>query len=133
MMWNRSKLMAAILLVAVFAAGAVTGGAVSSALADRPHERDKKRDRPSYVERLDRQLSLRPEQRRAIQEIVDDYQEAMKGLWGEVRPRFQAIRLDVRERIAGTLDSAQAETYRALIARSDSLHAARERGTHENR
>lgn len=126
-MLNRSKLTAIILLVAVFAAGAVVGGAASAALADRGND-DRKRDRPSYVERLDREIGLRPGQRDTIQKIVDDYDAAMSRVWREVRPRFDTVRYDIRGRIAAALDSAQAEQYRRLIARTDSIRAHRERG-----
>lgn len=126
-MLNRSKLTAILLLVAVFAAGAVVGGAASAALADRG-DKDRRRERPSYVERLDREIGLRPGQRDTIQEIVDAYDVAMSRVWHEVRPRFDTIRHDVRARIAAALDSAQAEEYRALIVRTDSMRARRERG-----
>lgn len=127
-MLNRSKLYAAGLLFAVFAAGAAIGGAASAALADRRDSDREKRERPSYVDRLDRDIGLRPPQRDTIQRIVDDYDAAMHEVWREIRPRFDAIRRDIRGRIMDAMDSAQAEQYRALIARSDSVRAARERG-----
>ena len=127
-MLNRSKLYAAGLLFAVFAAGIAVGGAASAALADRRESDREKNERPSYVDRLDRDIGLRPAQRDTIQGIVDDYDAAMHGVWREIRPRFEAIRRDIRARIIATMDSAQAEQYRVLIARSDSVRAARERG-----
>lgn len=125
-MLSRSKLTAILLLVAVFAAGAVVGGAASAALADRG-DRDRRRERPSYVDRLDREIGLRPGQRDTIQEIVNAYDVAMNEVWREVRPRFEAVRQDVRGRIAAALDSAQTVQYRALIARTDSIRAHRDR------
>ena len=132
-MLNRSKLYAAALLLAVFAAGIAVGGAATAALADRRDADREKRARPSYVDRLDRDVGLRPAQRDTIQRIVDDYDAAMQEVWQEIRPRFETIRQDIRSRIISVLDSAQAEQYRALIARSDSVRAARERGDSAHR
>lgn len=134
-MLNRSKLWAAGLLFAAFAAGAAVGGATSAAWGDgdrdvnrnRPGERDSGRHR-SYSERLQTALDLTPAQREAIDTIVALRQAETHALWQAVGPRFEALREGVRDQIVAILDEEQQEKYRELIARS---HRNREgeRGT----
>lgn len=137
---NRSKVLAVILLVGVFAAGAAMGAAVSAALGDREiHDR---RDRPdqrretrhdrSYLDWLEEELALTPAQRDTVKRILQGYQGAMNEMWTEIRPRMDTIRLRVRAQILPVLDSAQQDRYRALVARSDSGRRG-ERGREERR
>jgi hypothetical protein len=135
-MLNRSKLYAFALLVVVFAAGAVAGGAVSAAWGDRARGRDRttteRRDDRSYVGRLQRDLALTPAQRDSAERIVASYQGAMHEIWSEMRPRMDTIRTEIRTQIMAVLDSTQQETYRAMIARSDSARGTRApEGRHE--
>jgi uncharacterized membrane protein len=129
-MLNRSKLLAAVLLVAVFAAGAAVGAAVfaeRSDQADGRRPRDaasgERRERPrerSYIGWLEAELALSPAQRDTVSRILDGYQGAMSEIWSEVRPRMDSIRTRIRGQILLVLDSAQQDRYRVLTARSDS-------------
>jgi len=76
-MLNRSKLWAAVLLIAVFAAGVTVGGAAFSTwgprdgAGDRSWERgDDRGRRPSYAERLETDLALTAEQREMVDTIL---------------------------------------------------------------
>jgi hypothetical protein len=128
-MLHRSKLYAAGLLAAVFAAGIAVGTGVSAAASDRhePEAPDRTRgERESYSVRLARELMLTPVQQESVDRILDGYQDSMAVLWGEMRPRMDAVRASIRTDIAALLDTAQLGRYQAHIHRSDSTRAARD-------
>lgn len=122
---NKPKLVATGFLVGAFVTGAIVGGA-ATAMADRNPDRDK-RPRVSYLERLDREVELRPEQRATIDTIVEDYNERVHDLWAKVRPESDQIRAETRAAIAGVLDPEQQPAYDAMNARIDSVRAERKR------
>ncbi|MCH7874059.1 MAG: periplasmic heavy metal sensor [Gemmatimonadetes bacterium] len=129
-MLNRSKLYAVGLLLGVFTAGLVVGGAVSAAWGDRGAAESTARDRdrhPSYTDRLQQELDLTQDQRDSVERILAGYQSAMRELWTELRPRMDTIRTEVRSHIMSLLDDAQRGAYRARNARVDSIRAARDR------
>lgn len=135
-MLHRSKLYAAGLLAAVFAAGIAVGTGVSAAASDRrePEPRGERGgERESYATRLARELTLTPAQRDSVDRIVDGYQDSMSVFWSEMRPRMDAVRASIRSDIAALLDTAQLARYRAYIERSDSVRAAREAAREEEK
>lgn len=127
-MLHRSKLYAAGLLVAVFAAGIAVGAGVSAAATDRrPDSRERRTsERPSYADRLERELALSPVQRDSVDQIIAAYEDSMSAMWTELRPRMDALRTAIRQNVAGLLDSTQQESYRVYMHRTDSVRAARE-------
>lgn len=138
-MLNRSKLWAAGLLAAAFVAGTAVGAAVTAtwdrrdaAAESRRHERDDRGRQGGYAERLEASLGLTPEQRLAVDSILDRQQTAMRSLWAEYSPKFDELRQDVRNQIMEILDDEQQKTYRELIARSD-RRRERESGTNDRR
>jgi Spy/CpxP family protein refolding chaperone len=125
-MLNRSKLWAAGLLFAVFAAGSAVGGAASAAWGvgddlddSRRHERDGRSRRGGYADRLEQDLGLSAAQRAKVDSILERQQAEMRALWEEYRPRFDTLRLEVRNQIMEILDEEQKDEYRELIDRSD--------------
>ena len=120
-MLNKSKLWALALLLAAFVAGAAVGAGAHAAA-----EGNRRGPRPSYVDRLARELSLTAPQRESVQQILDHYDTSMHELWREVRPRMDTIRLDIRMRISGVLTVDQRPIYDSLTQRWDSVRAARE-------
>lgn len=125
-MLNKSKLWALALLLATFAAGAATGGAVSAALGDATDGARRDGRRLSYAERLQHELSLSAAQRESLDTIMERRKSAMQDLWREVAPGFDSLRTQIRAEITELLDTAQQEQFQALIAHSDSVRAARE-------
>jgi hypothetical protein len=127
-MLHRSKLYAAGLLVATFAAGIAVGTGVSAAARGRPRPDNgrERRVRESYADRLGRELQLTSAQRDSVTRIVDFYQDSMAAMWASVQPRADSIRSAIRQTIHGLLDAEQQERYRAYIERTDSARAARE-------
>jgi len=127
-MLHRSKLYAAGLLVATFAAGVAVGTGVSAAASDGPRDGNgrERRARETYAERLGRELQLTPVQRDSVARIVAGYQDSMTAMWQALQPRTDSIRTAIRLNISSLLDSAQQERYRAYIHRTDSARAERE-------
>lgn len=128
-MLNRSKLVAAALLVGVFVTGAAVGAAVSVARGDNEREaRGTSAGRRSYAGRLQAELMLSAEQRDSVAAILARREEQMHIIWEGVRPRFDSLRTAIRGEIMALLTDDQRELYRALIERSDSARALRRNG-----
>jgi hypothetical protein len=128
MLMNRSKVLAVVLLVAVFVAGGAVGFVLSGTVRARPTAEPGHRDRratTSYADRLQRDLNLSPAQHDTVERIVTSYQGHMDRIWAEVRPRMDSLRDDIRAQLMTVLDSTQQVRFRAIIARSDSVRAAR--------
>ena len=125
-MLNRSKLVAAVLLIGAFVAGAVVGGAASAAWG--AHERgasSESRRRTSYAERLQVELALSAGQRDSVNAILARREAQMEVIWREIRPRFDSLRAAIRGEIMALLLDEQRTRYQELIDRSDSLRALR--------
>ncbi len=128
-MLNRSKLLAAGLLVGTFITGAAVGGALSAAWGDgdRGTPREPARHH-GYAERLQAELALSTEQRDSVAAILTRREEQMHAIWQGVRPRFDSLRTAIRGEIMALLNDEQQGKYQALIERSDSLRALRRNG-----
>ena len=132
-MFNKSKALAVALLVATFVLGAGVGGAAWAALQDDPGppmRRD--RERPSFAERLERDLRLTPAQRESVDVILDRQQAAMRTIWSEVAPRYDSLRAQIQSDINAVLNEEQRAELQRLEARADSARRHREgRGENE--
>ena len=125
---TKSKLSAVVLLLAAFVLGALTGGA-ALALADRGSEAGPKRgDRTSFIERLDRDLELSPEQRQSIELILERHRPRMDSLWREVAPRFETLRAEVRSEFTALLTPEQQVKHEEMMKRRSERH--RQNGRH---
>ena len=125
---NRSKTMAAGLLLAVFVAGLAVGGG-ATALTDfengesRPEE--ERGERRSYVERLQERLGLTDEQAASVGNILEGRRDAFHTLSEDLRPQYDAIRTAARQDILAQLDDEQRQALEEMIRHSDSVRAAR--------
>ena len=122
----RTRLAPIMLLVATFALGAFVGGAATS-LADRSSHRHA---RPSFIDRISKDLNLTTAQRDSVQAVLDRHQPAMDSLWQRMRPEFESERQLIRNDINALLTPEQQAKYAALIQRLDSLRRA---GSDRNR
>ena len=120
----RSRLAPIMLLVATFALGAFVGGAATSFADRRSHARAHDRPRPSFVERLTKELDLTASERDSIQAVFDRHQPAMDSLWQRMRPEFESERQLIRNEVTALLTPEQQAKYAALIQRLDSLRRA---------
>jgi len=126
---NRSKLAAGGLLSAMFISGIIVGGTGSAALADREEDDEPRPARRPYVEVLQENLGLVTAQRDTIEVLLDGFNTAYREAWRELQDeearRIHEIRQNWRGEILRVLDDGQADTYRQMLARSDSIRADR--------
>jgi len=128
-MLKRSKALAASLLGATFLLGIAVGAVAMAAWDDDDGDRpSRSRERVSYSERLAEQLNLTPVQQESVTVILERRQEAMHGMWQQMHPRFDSLRVQIRNEILAVLDEEQQAAYQRLISRSDSA-----RGDHGRR
>ena len=114
---TKSKLSAVALLIAAFVLGTLTGGA-ALALADRGSDAGPRHgDRVSFIERLDRDLELSPEQRQSIELVLERHRPRMDSLWREVAPRFETLRAEVRSELHAILTPEQQVKYQEMMKR----------------
>ena len=115
---------AALVIVAVIIGSALAGAAVDHAIVLRNPRRFQATffmdgteaatsRRTDMLERLTDQLSLRPDQRAAIDSIMRRTDSVLRDLRLEVQPRVQQALDDSRRQIEGQLDSAQRATFNA--------------------
>ena len=138
--WSR-KLWATGLLLAAFAAGIGVGSVGGAALGlgrswradggerhgDRDRSPGRSRQETSYLDRLERELTLRPEQRDSVKAILKRYDEPMREIWRRERQQVDSMRAQVRTEIVSLLDERQQEKFKLMNQRVDSLRALRER------
>ncbi|HET7042098.1 MAG TPA: periplasmic heavy metal sensor [Gemmatimonadales bacterium] len=111
---------AAVLLAAVFLAGALLGGAVAPML--RPM--GPTRDPGGMLTHMTKDLGLSPAQQDSIRAILERYRPAMDSAWNEVRPRIETVRARIRSDIAAQLTPEQHAKYDAMMKRHDEAHQA---------
>jgi hypothetical protein len=82
------------------------------------------------VNRLTRELELRPEQRQQVEGVLKEAGQEFGRLRDEMSPRFRELRARVRDRIQAVLDSGQRGKFESLAQewerRADRWHG---RGT----
>lgn len=121
---SRSKV--AFLLFFVFAAGAAAGVAAdrlqllpgAARAEETPSRSDRTRDRErrqTIIERFADDLGLTAEQRRHIDEILEDFRGDVKTMREEFDPRWRALLDTTRTRIEAVLTPEQVTRYRALL------------------
>jgi len=138
-MLNRSRLWAVILLLAVFAAGLAIGGPTWDMLTDheprgstRPESTEQRdREHRDYTDHLQEALSLKPDQRAAVDSILDASQSEMRDVWRHMRSRIDTLRQQVSNEIMQLLDEEQKTKYNEMLARSN-RRGDRERAPRNN-
>lgn len=115
---RRSRLGATLLLVGVFIAGAVAGGAAGAThffgLRRGP------RGPGGFVQYLAGELKLSPAQQDSVRAILRRHSGQFDSVWADMRPRFETLQQAVRSEIAAQLDGAQREKYDDLNRREQS-------------
>lgn len=116
---TRWKVIFAALII--FVAGGVTGGAIVRAF---PRTQPKKvtgqpapfngDHRRNYLQRLDKEVQLTPEQRAKIEKILADGQERMKKLWEPVAPKAKDEYKRTRQEISEILTPEQREKMKNM-------------------
>ncbi len=116
---GNTKLKVWLVLVVVFALGAITGAALtglyrSRAGADRPEKAMHER-----FEKMRSELNLTDEQTKSISAILDETRNEYRGLRAELRPRFEEPRQKARTKIRALLTPEQQQKFDALVAQQD--------------
>ncbi|HVT44458.1 MAG TPA: hypothetical protein VMT00_08710 [Thermoanaerobaculia bacterium] len=118
---RKNTLVAIALLVATFAAGALSG-----IVADRLVLFRQQRLLPKYgmrvvssrvVDRLDRELRLSADQRREIEAILERHQAAIEDVWSAMQPSVRRQIEAANREIEATLTEGQRPRYRELRQR----------------
>lgn len=113
-----SRLGAGLLLVAVFVAGAIAGGAFEAAHLLGPRRPPRGPD--GFVRHLADELSLSTPQQDSVRAILQRHKPQMDSAWAEMRPRVETLRETIRSEIAAQLDSAQRVKFDDLNRRDAS-------------
>ena len=131
---DRARLLAVAILLAVFAAGAFAGAALTVALGDRGGRRLVKHEEhvlrgpgafPGDPEGvvfmrskmpLDEPLGLTDDQSAQVRRLMEDQQEKARELMGDMEPRMKALMDSTNAAIETVLTPEQRERFRELQA-----------------
>jgi len=113
----------------IFSAGVVTGRLTFQLdlLTPPPPERStrnfqRSRQRPELIDRMEKELSLTPEQRERIKVILKDSRDRMKRLWESVSPQADEEFKRVHTEIMAELTPEQAAKNEELFKPPNSKH-----------
>ena len=117
---GRTRLKIWMVLIAVFALGAVTGVALTSLYRSRTGGSDtKERAARERFEKMRTELNLTDQQTQAVRAILDETRNEYRALRTEVKPRFEEPRQKARARIRALLTIDQQQKFDAMIAQQD--------------
>jgi Spy/CpxP family protein refolding chaperone len=123
---GRTRLMGFTIIVVTFLVGGLAGAAFDRVLTAESVRRDAPRSEERRGHIID-QVDMEPEQRAAIDVILERRSERMKAAWSEISPRLEAITDSARLEIMAVLTPRQREEYEArLQAWSEERERARQ-------
>lgn len=105
---KRARLMGMLVLVLMFAVGALTGAATMRVTGNEaePRAREESRERrPGLFDRLD----LTPEQRVQVDAIMERRRKELDAFWEEHGPQLRAVMDSARAEVRGVLTPEQRE------------------------
>lgn len=102
----------------IYCAGVVTGGLTlrldffnSSSPEKTSRGSSRSRQRPDFIDRMQKELGLSPEQRQRISQILQESRDRMRTLWDSVSPKADEEFRNVRTLILAELTAEQAKIY----------------------
>ena len=120
---GRTRLKIWMVLIAVFALGAVTGVALSSLYRSRTGGSDtREKAARERFEKMRTELNLTDQQTQEVRAILDETRNEYRALRAEVKPRFEEPRQKARARIRALLTAEQQQKFDAMIAQQDAQH-----------
>lgn len=140
---GRTRLLGIVLLVATFLAGGVSGAAVvrratvattvrAAPVEVRSESAESEQDtQPERKGRLIDQVNLTPEQRAAIDSILQDGRERIDAYWKETEPGYRALVDSTRARVRSVMTPEQLTEYDRL--RAERRARSRSEGQGEDR
>jgi Spy/CpxP family protein refolding chaperone len=133
----RSRLVAGIVIVLVFAAGVAVGFFLRHEMGwpDGPHglavggppPRPSGGVKASMLERLDRELKLTPAQHTRIDSVLTRREADLHALMTETRPRFDSIAHRTRDEIQAVLTPEQRDRFAKIVQEIDRRRQAKRR------
>jgi hypothetical protein len=123
---GRTRLIGFALIVVTFLVGGLAGAAFDRVLTAESVRRDVPRTDERRGHIID-EVEMRPDQRAAIDVILERRSERMKAAWSEISPRLEAITDSARLEIMAILTPEQRAEYEArLQAWTEERERARE-------
>ena len=131
---RKSRLVAGVVIVLVFLAGAAVGFFVHHAMLRRgfpgwaiggPPPGPPPEVKGWMLERLDRDLDLTAAQHARIDTVLTRREADLRALMAEARPRFEAIATRTRTEIQSVLTPAQQEEFAKITQRMDARRGRR--------
>ena len=119
---SNSPLKTWLVLVAVFLLGAVTGVGLSGVYrskADSSFREGRGRNHQAMFERIRNDLGLNAEQSKEMQKVLDETAGEFRTLRGELRPRYEELRLKARGRMRAILSADQQQKFDSLMTEID--------------
>jgi hypothetical protein len=117
------KLKAFLLVIVVFALGLVLGASLATTFVSRklaaagpPPPKDAHH---RMMDTFKTRLALSPAEEEKLQVIFDDAHQQFKALHATVRPQFDAIRGQMRDRIREILDDKQKKEFEVMVQEFD--------------
>ena len=107
----RRRLAAALVLVALFLAGAGTGAGLMASFGGRGHHA---RPGPGHLPPPFDELGLSSEQRQAAEAIFEKYRPRFEAIFAESAPKVHALRDELDAELLPVLTAAQRERFEAL-------------------
>lgn len=102
----------------IYSAGVVTGGLTlrldffsSSQVEKSSRDSSRSRQRPDLIDRMQKELGLSAEQRKRIDQILQESHKRMRTLWESISPQADEEFRHVRTLILAELTSEQAKIY----------------------
>jgi hypothetical protein len=104
-----------------FAAGLLAGGLTVFGVLRHGHHgfRDDPAHRRRMLDRFSRKMDLTPDQKRKVGEIFGANGQKMRGLWDEMRPKFEALRKSTDAQIRGLLNLEQQAKFEEFQKKMD--------------
>jgi Spy/CpxP family protein refolding chaperone len=123
-MMSLSKFKALVVITVVFLLGAVVGASLGRAvLSPLAAKESHRHSRVRFIEKLQSRLNLSDEQTLRVQAILDDARQQFGTLHESVKPQFETIRRQMRERIHQQLGPDQTQEFAAMCAEYDQRRA----------
>ena len=80
--------------------------------------------RKDFLDRLDHDLKLSPQQRECIEKIICEGQERTKAIWEEVEPDMHEVLTETRSRICGELTPEQRTCFEQSLKQQKAKNAS---------
>jgi Spy/CpxP family protein refolding chaperone len=111
-----------LVLLVVFVLGGATGAGLSGVYRSRVNAslRDPRgHDRQEMFEKIRNDLNLSADQSKEMQKALDETASEFRALRGELRPRYEELRLKARGRMRALLTAEQQQKFDSLMAEID--------------